>query len=133
MTNTSYYLFKWDRRQNKDNPYLFYRSKSIVPLVFWNLKKRFSINDACYLKSLTKFQLKLYLNACPCVYQTILTIKSTGPIYWFFLCLEFFTDQIYQYSHSALMSRLAMYSETEANFFMLKTPCLPLREVDTLY
>ena len=33
--------------------------------------------------------------------------------------------------HSALMSRLAMYSETEANFFRLKTPCLPLKGKET--
>ena len=33
--------------------------------------------------------------------------------------------------HSALMLRLAMYSETQTNLSMLKNPCLPLK--DTLY
>ena len=41
------------------------------PFSFRNLRKRFGTDDAYYLKSLTKFPLKLYLKACPCVYQTI--------------------------------------------------------------
>ena len=61
--------------------FYLYRSKSIVPqsfVIYGNVLVH--INDACYLKSLTKFPLKLYLKACPCIYGTILTIKFTSII-----------------------------------------------------
>ena len=60
--------------------HIFLQVKEYCPLVFLNLQKHFSNNDACYLKSLTKFPLKLYLKACPCIYGTILTIKFTSII-----------------------------------------------------
>ena len=42
-------------------------------------------------------------------------------------CPLYFLHSIAAPIHSALMSRLAMYSKTLANFFRLKTPCLPLQ------
>ena len=44
---------------------------------------------------------------------------------------DFFSYYIQCQWHSALMPRLTKYSETQGNFFMLKTPCLPLKGKET--
>ena len=62
--------------------FYLYRSKSIVPqsfVIYGNVLVH--INDACYLKSLTKFPLKLYLKACPCIYGTIFSLQVKALLF----------------------------------------------------
>lgn len=64
------------------------------------------------------FFLHYCVKACPCVYQTILTIKSNSPIHWFFLSLEIFADQIYRYSKALRYMALSCTGLADTRFII---------------